>query len=559
MKRRIFGAIVLVSFTILVFCSVLIIWVAHERMLSSFMGRLDVEAYYLRQGIERDGISYLRHVSPGLNRVSWVAADGTVLYDSLGEELPNHADRVEIREAMEHGTGSSIRYSNTLGEQTVYRAFLLNDGSVLRLSRTEDSLLRVMWRMLPVVVLAFAVSMLLAAWLAGRIAKSVVRPVNEIDLDNPEQAESYEELTPLLRRLATQKTQIEHQIRELSRRQREFEDVAANMTEGLILLDVNDKVISCNAVAPRLIGLDALPEGSSLLALNREEALRLAVEAAKEHGSGQALLRKHGRWVQLYVSPAYDEAGNFGGSVLLCVDVTEKEERDALRREFSANVSHELKTPLTSISGIAEIMKNGMVKTEDIPHFASAVYDEAQRLIRMVDDIIQVSRLDDALSSDLCPKEGESVDLLELSRGCLARLEQMAAVRQIRLEVSGEHLFVTGLRPMLEEMVFNLCENAVKYNKDGGEVNVRVHSSENGAVELEVADTGVGIPEGLCDRVFERFFRVDRSRSREAEGSGLGLSIVRHIAELHHADIELKSEEGKGTLVKVSFPSSELQ
>lgn len=557
MKRRIFRAIVLVSFAILLCCAALIMHGAHERMLTAFMGRLDAEAHYLSQGIEREGLEYFRHVSIGLSRVSWVAPDGTVLYDSIGaQNLPNHADRKEIREALENGTGSSVRYSSTLDEQTIYRAFRLSDGSVLRLSGTQDSLLRVLWRMFPAVILALGASMLLAAWLAGRIARRVVRPVNEIDLDHPERAESYEELTPLLRRLAAQKMQLEAQMRELGRRQREFEAVAANMTEGLILLDAKGRVLSCNAVAPRLLGMDELPVGSSLLGLNRDEKLSRAVKEARTEGTGQALLRERGRWVQIFVNAARDEAGKTGGCVLLCVDVTEKEERDALRREFSANVSHELKTPLTTISGIAEIMKNCMVKAEDVPHFASAVYDEAHRLIRLVNDIIRLSRLDEALPVGAAPSERGPVDLLELSRSCLARLEQMARGRNIALHASGDAASVPGLRPMLEEMVFNLCENAVKYNHEGGEVNVRVRAPRegNGAVVLEVADTGVGIPAELRERVFERFFRVDKSRSREAEGTGLGLSIVRHVAELHHARIELESEEGKGTTVRVTFP-----
>ena len=456
-----------------------------------------------------------------------VAPDGTVLYDSIGERrLPNHADREEIREAVEQGTGSSVRYSSTLGEQTVYRAFRLSDGSVLRLSGTEDSLLRVMWRMLPAVVLAFAASMLLAAWLAGRIARRVVRPVNDLDLDHPERAESYEELTPLLRRLAVQKTQIETQMRELGRRQREFEDVAANMTEGLILLGCGRQgaFLQCSGSSPDR-RVDTLPVGSSLLALNREEPLRTAVENARKEGPGQALLHRRRRWVQVYVNTARGEAGKPGGCVLLCVDVTEKEERDALRREFSANVSHELKTPLTTISGTAEIMKNGMVKAEDVPHFASAVYDEAHRLIRMVDDIIRLSRLDEALSVGASPNESGPVDLLELSRFCLARLENAARLRNISLHASGEAAPVLGLRPMLEEMMFNLCENAVKYNREGGEVNIRVYVYGEGdsTVVLEVADTGVGIPADLRERVFERFFRVDRSRSnakRKVQGLG---------------------------------------
>ena len=558
MKRRIFWAIMLVSFAILLCCAGLIMRGAHERMLTVFMERLEAEAHYLRQGIEREGLDYFRHVSPGLSRVSWVARDGTVLYDSDGaQDLPNHADRKEIREALEKGTGSSVRYSSTLNEQSIYRAFRLSDGSVLRLSGTQDSLLRVLRRMFPAVILALGVSMLLAAWLAGRIARRVVRPVNELDLGHPELAESYEELTPLLQRLAAQKRQLEAQMRELGRRQREFEAVAANMAEGLILLDVKGRVLSCNAEAPRLLGMTELPVGGALLALNRDERLRQAVEDARKEVAGQTLLRERGRWVQIFVNAARDEAGRNGGCVLLCMDVTEKEERDALRREFSANVSHELKTPLTTISGIAELMKNGMVKAEDVPRFASSVYDEARRLIRLVNDLIRLSRLDEVLPMEAALSEREEVDLLELSRFCLARLETMARTRNITLQAGGDSARVLGLRPMLDEMVFNLCENAVKYNYEGGRVDVRVYASGegNGTVVLEVADTGVGIPAELRERVFERFFRVDKSRSHEAEGTGLGLSIVRHIAELHHARIGLEGGEGKGTTVRVTFPA----
>lgn len=561
MKRRIFWAIVLVSLAILLCCSALIMRATHECLLGLFMGRLDAEAQYLRQGIEREGLDYFTHVSTGPSRVSWIAPDGTVLHDSTGERhLPNHANREEIRAAHEYGIGSSVRYSGTRGEQTLYRAFRLNDGSVLRLAGTEDSLLRVMWRMLPAIALSFAASMLLAAWLAGRIARKVMQPVNNIDLDHPERAESYEELTPLLRRLAVQKAQIETQMRELGRRQREFENVAANMTEGLILLDAGGKVLSCNAVAPRLIGLNSLPAGSSLLALNREERLRTAVENAQRHGTGHALLHRRGRWVQIYASATRGETETPGGCVLLCVDVTEKEERDALRREFNANVSHELKTPLTTISATAEIMKNGMARNEDVPRFASAVYDEAQRLIRLVATLLRLSRLDEAQSVGLPANEREQIDLLELSRCCVARLEPVARLRNIHLQVSGEAAQIPGLRFMLEEMVFNLCENAVKYNREGGEVQVRIFApgKENSPAVLEVADTGAGIPADLHERVFERFFRVDKSRSRHAEGSGLGLSIVRHIAELHHARIELDSEEERGTTVRVHFSAAAL-
>lgn len=559
MKKRIFRAIVLVSLAILLCCLALVMRAAHEHLRLASMGRLDAEAHYLIQGIEQEGPNYFRHLSAGLDRVSWIAPDGAILYDSTGKSpLPNHAGREEIREALKQGTGSSIRYSSTLDKQTLYKAFRLKDGSVLRLSSTENAPWHAAWRMLPALLLAFAASMLLAAWLAGRIARKVVQPVNDLDLEHPETAESYEELTPLLRRLAVQKAQIAAQIHELGRRQQEFEAVTANMTEGLILLDAEGKILSCNTVAPGLIGLDALPAGSPLLALNREDPLREAVETARREGAGQALLHRGSRWVQIYANAARGTTGPAGGCVLLCVDVTEKEERDALRREFSANVSHELKTPLTTISGAAEILKNGIVNTEDIPRFAAAIHEEARRLTRLVDNIIRLSRLDETPPEAIRPNENEPVDLLALARHCLARLEKTADSRHIRLHASGDAAFVHGIKPMLEEMLFNLCENAVKYNHEGGEVHVRVRAAptETGPVILEVADTGIGIPPEYHERVFERFFRVDKSRSRQAEGSGLGLSIVRHIAKRHHAHIELESEEGKGATVRIRFPAA---
>lgn len=559
MKKRIFRAIVLVSLAILLCCLAFVMRAANEHLRLASMGRLDAEAHYLIQGIEREGSNYFRHISAGLDRVSWIAPDGAILYDSTGKSpLPNHADREEIREALTQGTGSSIRYSSTLDKQTLYKAFRLKDGSVLRLSSTENAPWHAAWRMLPALLLAFAASMLLAAWLAGRIARKIVQPVNDLDLEHPENAESYEELTPLLRRLAVQKAQIAAQIHELGRRQQEFEAVTANMTEGLILLDAEGKILSCNTVAPGLIGLDALPAGSPLLALNREDPLREAVETARKEGAGQALLHRGGRWVQIYANAARSATGPAGGCVLLCVDVTEKEEHDALRREFSANVSHELKTPLTTISGAAEILKNGIVNAEDIPRFATAIHEEARRLTRLVDNIIRLSRLDETPPEAIRSTENEPVDLLALARHCLSRLEKTADSRHIRLHASGEAAFVHGIKPMLEEMLFNLCENAVKYNHEGGEVHVRVRAAptETGPVILEVADTGIGIPPEYHERVFERFFRVDKSRSRQAEGSGLGLSIVRHIAKLHHAHIELQSEEGKGVTVRIRFPAA---
>ena len=557
-KKRIFRAIVLLSLVILLCCLALVMQAANEHLRTVFMGRLDAQAHYLIQGIEQKGADYFRHTLVGHDRVSWIAPDGTILYDSTGKHpLPNHADREEIQEALKQGTGSSIRYSGTLGKQTAYKAFRLKDGSVLRLASTENSLWQAAWSMLPALLLAFAASMLLAAWLAGRIARKVVQPVNELDLEHPENAESYEELTPLLRRLAKQNAQIAAQIHELGRRQQEFEAITANMTEGLILLDAEGKILSCNAAAPGLVGLETLPTGSPLLALNREDPLREAVETAHKEGAGQALLHRHGRWVQIYANAARGKTGHLGGCVLLCVDVTEKEERDALRREFSANVSHELKTPLTTISGTAEMLTNGMVKTEDIPRFASAICEEAHRLTRLVDNIIRLSRLDETPLDAIYSNENEPVNLLILSRECLARLEKTARLKNIHLQASGDAALVLGVKLMLEEMIFNLCENAVKYNHDGGKVHVRVHAAltETSQVILEVSDTGIGVPLKYRERIFERFFRVDKSRSHQAEGSGLGLSIVRHIAKLHHAHIELESEEGKGTTVRIRFPA----
>lgn len=552
MKKRIFRAIVLVTTLIVVCCSVFMIWVVHKILLVSFMDRLDTESHYLRQGIEKEGIAYFKHIHIGTSRVTLIDSDGTVLYDSLEESyLPNHEDREEIREAFTYGTGSSTRYSSTLGERIIYRALRLDDGKILRLSGTENSLRHLMWRFFPAVFFACMASMMLAAWLARRIASRVVRPVYEIDLDHPEYTESYEELAPLLYRLSTQKRQLEKQMYKLQRRQHEFETITSNMTEGLLLLNAKGKVIFCNTMATRLLGLDSLLVGTTLLSLKRDESLRHAMQNAQINGSGHTLLHEGSRWVQIYVNSVHDQSEKIGSCILLCVDVTEKEDREVLRREFSANVSHELKTPLTSISGIAEMMQNGMIKVEDIPHFASSLYHETQRLLRMVNEIMRISCLDESIASGIDASKMEQVDLLDISQACLARLEKRALKQQINLHISGESTFVLGNRSMLEEMIINLCENAIKYNKQGGSVSIKIAKQNN---VLEIVDTGIGIPVSLQQRVFERFFRVDKSRT-QSEGTGLGLSIVQHIAKLHKAEIHLESKEGKGTKVEVCFPT----
>jgi len=488
-----------------------------------------------------------------INRITWIDDDGQVLYDSYvdNESLENHRERPEVAQALEHGSGRSVRNSATLAEQTYYSAARLSDGTVIRVASTTKSALAVAVNTLPgmaaLAVLAALSIMLFAKWQTRRI----VEPINEIDPENPQAGQVYEELSPLVRRLMKQKETIRLQMDTLREKQEEFTAITENMREGFLVVDKHADVISYNSSAARILGLGARKkEGGSLniLCFNRSGIFCQVVNQALGGERAEQMLELNGRFYQIIANPV-TEHGRSRGAVAVILDVTEQQNREELRREFSANVSHELKTPLTSISGYAEIMKNGLVQPQDIERFSEKIYREAQRLITLVGDIIKLSQLDEGKTE----LERKPLELHQAAAEVLHRLKDGAAAAGVDLVLKGEPAFVEGTAQILDEMIFNLCDNAIKYNRPGGYVEVTT-GLDQGAPVISVKDNGIGIPESEQERIFERFYRVDKSRSRQIGGTGLGLSIVKHGAIYHKARVEMESTPGKGTVVWVVFP-----
>lgn len=550
MAKRIFQSILAVSMAVLLACLLLIVSVLHAYFEERVAQELTVQTIYVARGVEREGMAWLDGLATD-SRITWVAADGTVLYDSWenAADMENHADRQEIREALAAGQGRAERYSQTLAQKTLYYALRLSDGSVVRVSDTQYSVwIMVLQVLQPVAVIVLA-ACVLAGVMASRSAKQIVGPLNAINLADPGEEVYYDELTPLLSRIRSQNREIERQMRQLSRRQEEFSAITENMEEGFLVIDTRLRVLSHNAAAVRLLHADGLSvtQETSAYTLNRAAGFRRAVdEALAGHRSEQLLEQENGS-LQVIASPVFQD-NHLGGAVVVILDVTEKEQREGLRREFTANVSHELKTPLTSILGTAEILENGMVKPEDIVHFAGNIHREAGRLIELVNDIIRLSRLDEGGPV----ADWADSDLYTLADRVLEQVRQSAAERDITLELRGESAAVRTVPQILEEIVYNLCDNAVKYNRPGGSVTVTV-TREESAVRLSVADTGIGIPAELRERIFERFYRVDKSHP--TGGTGLGLSIVKHGAAYLGATVELSSQSGCGSTFTLTFPT----
>lgn len=550
MTRRIFRAILAVSLTVLLAGLGLVVGVLHGYFQDRMAAELAQSTAYIARGVEREGLAYLDGGLPGNSRVTWVAADGTVLYDNWEDPagMENHAGREEIRDALLLGRGSAARYSDTLAQKTLYSALRLSDGTVLRLADTQDSVWMTVLRAMQPVALAALLAAGLALWLAGRMSRRLVAPINAIDLDDPDGGGAvYEELAPLVGRLRSQSRRIQRQVEDLRRQREEFAAITENMSEGLLVVDRETRLLSCNAAALRLLGAAGpAEEGGSVLALDRSEGFRRCVEEALAGRRREELLERSGGCRRVFASPV-EQDGALTGAVLIVLDVTEKEQRETLRREFTANVSHELKTPLTSILGTAEILENGLVRPEDTAHFAGNIRREAQRLIGLVNDIIRLSRLDEGGPA----VEWETVDLYRLSESVLAQLASAAEKKRVTMALEGGPALVRGVPRIVEELVYNLCDNAVAYNREGGSVAVTVSDTAEGT-RLRVADTGIGISREDQERVFERFYRVDRSRS--GGGTGLGLSIVKHGAAYLGVQVELDSEPGKGSAFTLTFP-----
>lgn len=553
MTQRIFRSIFLVALAVMLSVSFLIMGMMYRYTSMETRKELSREAEYIALGVQNEGTSYfdyLEKVHLTDSRITWIGKDGSVLFDSVAEEgeMENHADREEVQEAFRSGYGEGERYSSTLSEKTWYCAVRLEDGSVVRLSIETASILTVFFTIsYPMVLIMIAIGGV-SLFLAFSTAKIITNPINEIDLEHPEKAEVYEELTPLLRKIAVQNREIHRQMAELKRRKEEFDTITANMQEGLLVLDAEGDVLSYNEGVLSLLGISDITEGQNVFQLNRSEIFRRGVEAALKGEHREEKLELGSKICELYANPVLREGEN-AGVILVLFDATEKEEREKLRREFTANVSHELKTPLTSISGFAEIMKSGMVRTEDMSHFAGKIYDEAQRLIALIQDIIKLSRLDEKNSF----LEKEWVELDMLVQDAAERLQHAAEKKNVHLLMDVEPLRTYGVKPVLAEMAYNLCDNAIRYNRPDGKVSMTLREEDGNAI-LEVTDTGIGIAKEEQERIFERFYRVDASRSAENGGTGLGLSIVKHGAVLHGGKVSVRSVQGEGTTMSVIIP-----
>ncbi len=549
MLKRIFRSICLVALCVFLASVTLFMGVLYEHFTGVQRRQLRMQTNLAAQGVSHEGVRYFDGLNTEDYRITWINAGGTVLYDSKSDisEMENHLEREEITQAFAEGDGESTRISATLLERSIYCAKRLPDGTVLRLSVAQYTMITLILGMLQPTCIIFAATLALSFALAYRLSQKIVKPLNELNLDKPLQNDGYDELAPLLRRIASQQRQIHKQEETLQQKQSEFETVTTGMTEGLVLLNAKKIILSINPAAMRLFDTDASCIGKSLQSVNRSLELQELLWKAEIGKHAEMIMELKDGSYQLGASPVLSD-GPVLGIVLLMLDVTEKEKNEQMRREFTANVSHELKTPLHTISGSAELLANGMVKDADIPQFSNRIYTETQRLIRLVEDIIRLSRLDEG-ADDMKP---EKINLYELADAVMQSLSQEAKASGIRMDLAGESVSVYGIRQLLSGIIYNLCDNAIKYNRKNGSVNVIVKEEEN-SVLLSVADTGIGIPEEHQERIFERFYRVDKSHSKEIGGTGLGLSIVKHAAKLHHAKIEVNSIVESGTTITVRF------
>ena len=529
MTSKIFRNSFLVGVAVFFLSIALFMGVLYQYFGSQLLIQLESEAALAARGVEMGSMDYLDGLSSA-NRITWIDAGGTVLFDNQADpaQMENHADREEVRAALESETGTASRYSTTLSQRTLYFAQRLADGTVLRVSSEQRSLPSLLLSMVQPILIILVLAVALSAVLASRLSKHIIKPVLAIDLEHPEDSDTYEELTPLLSRIKQQNQTIAQQMAQLRQKQNEFTAITENMSEGFLLLDRQGRILSHNSGALRLLHAAAPEERASYLTLNRTERFRQAVDAALTGRRDEQLVDLGGRCCQLLANPVIQD-GQVAGAVLVILDVTEREQREELRREFTANVSHELKTPLTSISGIAEIIKGGLVKPQDIPGFADDIYGEAQRMIRLVEDILRLSQLDEGGSS----LQTEEVDLYHLAQEVAGRLTPAAVKGQVTLEVTGGPVRISGVRQLLDEMISNLCDNAIKYNRPGGREDQQ--------------------------RVFERFYRVDKSHSKAIGGTGLGLSIVKHGAAFHGADLSLESQPDRGTTIRLTFPGQNVK
>ncbi len=544
MTSKIFRSTVFVAVIVLLCSLGIVMGVLYNHFTGVQVEQLKDELSLAVTGTEQFGNAFLENVEADRFRVTWIGADGTVLFDTRVDEstMENHADREEIREAFETGSGSAVRNSSTLTEHTYYEARKLQDETVLRISTNQASAWSLMMDLLWPIILIAVLAIGLSALLARRMATKIVEPLNKLNLEHPLSNNTYEELSPLLRRINQQNLQINAQMRKLQRKTDEFIQITSNMQEGLVVLDKETHIRSINTAAMKIFGSEESCVGSSFFQVNRSNSLRQALNDALDRGHGSAMQELEGRIYRFDMNGIQSD-GNLLGAVILVVDVTESQNAEQMRREFSANVSHELKTPLQGIIGSAELLESGMVKTEDTPRFVGHIRKEASRLVNLIEDIIRLSQLDEGVQLPT-----EQVDMLALAEDVKEILAPSAAEKNVQIDVTGSGFPSKGVRRMLQEILYNLCDNAIKYNVPGGSVTIQVENNR-----LVVSDTGIGIPAEHKDRIFERFYRVDKSHSKASGGTGLGLSIVKHAVAYHKAEISLESTPGKGTTITIQF------
>ena len=555
MTKKIFKSIMFVCALVLAVGLAAVMGILYSNFDGQMRKELSKEAAYLSYGVEQQGVEYLKNIKDKSARITYIDQDGTVLFDNEADvsEMKNHSDRTEFQKAEKYGAGESSRYSDTLSEKTIYYALRLKDGTVLRVSGTQDSVLALVENLIFPLCGLLCLMLILSGIMASAISKRIVKPINELDLESPEENQIYEELSPLLSKIHRQNREIQNQLELAKQQQEEFSLITENMQEGLIVIDKYTMILSANSSAWNLFHMDRVRQGESVYCLDREEEFRHAIEQVLSGEHTELVLKLNGSDIQLIANPVIRDKKTEGAVVLL-VNVTEKLERESLRREFSANVSHELKTPLTSISGFAEIMQGGLVKNEDIPKFAGRIYKESQRLLQLVEDVIQISQLDEEKTSYVW----EPVDVYQVCKNAFESLKEKAKRLNVHLYICGERMKMEAVRTLLEEAIYNVCDNAIKYNRNDGSVSVFLTQTAQ-EIQIVVKDTGVGIPKEDQGRVFERFYRVDKSHSKEIGGTGLGLSIVKHAVGALKGSVILRSEEGNGTEITLRFPKVHME
>lgn len=549
MKNKIFQAILKVTIIVLLFNLILITGVLHNYFGKIQNKQLKDELFLAALGTEQEGLNYLDNLRTEDYRITWISSDGVVLFDNQADikKMENHSNREEFTEAIETGVGSSSRHSVTLTENTVYEARLLSDGSVLRISMNQKSILSLLFGLIqPFGIILIAV-IVFAYLIAEKLAEQIMEPLEEIDLEHPLKKESYEELTPFLNRIQFQKKQIKCQIQELEQKKLEFEQVVSHMKEGLVLLNADNQVLSINPAAMELFQTTLNCIGNDFLTVERKQKLTNAIEKARTEGFSQIRLEKNERDYQFDISSIKTETG-IVGSVILAFDITEQMNAEKMRREFSANVSHELKTPLQSIIGSAELLQNNLVKEEDKSRFIGHIHKEASRLVVLIEDIIRLSELDEEREI-----QKEELSLYKIVSNVVDSLQDMAWKKNITLHLEGKEGKIQGVYRLIYETIYNICDNAIKYNVDRGDVKISIEEKDS-EVGITIEDTGIGIPKEHQSRIFERFYRVDKSHSKKSGGTGLGLSIVKHAVGYHNGKISLSSEEGMGTKIEIWFP-----